>query len=146
MWSANSENFWKTKNKQQSPPTISPSPSPVDRLFGLRVLHEPRTTVTGETQTSPSLNTKTVELIFVHGLGGSAKETWTHPDSNGFWPDWLHDDNRFSNVRISTFCYNANFKNVLAPQNALGIADFAKQLLDSLDLHFNKYRDVVSSL
>ena len=87
-----------------------------------------------------------MELIFVHGLGGSAKETWTHANSNGFWPSWLHEDNRFDNVRISTFGYDANFKNVLAPQNALGIADFAKQLLDSLDLHFHKYGDVVSSM
>jgi hypothetical protein len=102
----------------------------------LRVLHEPRT-ATGEAQAS--LSTKTVELIFVHGLGGSAKDTWTHADTNGFWPVWLHDDNRLNNVRISIFGYNANFKNVFAPQNALGIADFAKQLLDSLDLHFGKY-------
>jgi hypothetical protein len=85
-----------------------------------------------------------VELIFVHGLGGSAKDTWTHAESKGFWPSWLHDDNRFDNVRISTFGYDANFKNVFAPQNALGITDFAKQLLDSLDVHFHKYGDVVS--
>src|SRR5438552_2831535 len=110
------ENTWKTKTQPQIDITSTDGPTPpADRIFGLRVLHEP-----GETQTFPS-NTKIVELIFVHGLGGSAKDTWTHAHSHGFWPDWLHEDSRFNNVRISTFGYNANFKNVLAPQNALGI-------------------------
>ena len=101
--------------------------------------------VSEETQTSASTNIKTVELIFVHGLGGSSKETWTHSISNEFWPSWLQEDNRFNNVRISTFGYDANFTNVLTPQNALGIPEFANQLLDSLDLHFNNYGDVVTS-
>lgn len=90
------------------------------------------------------MNTKSVELVFVHGLGGSAKETWTHADTKEFWPSWLHEDSRFDNVRISTFGYDANFTNVFATKNALGITDFASQLLDSLSLHFHKYGDVIS--
>ena len=124
------------KIKPKSTPTDSTSIPPIEGLFGLRVLHQPQILVPEET--------KAVDLIFVHGLGGSAKETWTHANTNGFWPSWLHEDTRFDYVRISTFGYNANFKNVLAPQNALGIADFAEQLLDSLDGHFHKYGNVVS--
>jgi hypothetical protein len=140
-----------SKAKPKSPqPTATPPPdtskSPVDHRFGLRVLYGPRITATDDTQTFPSVNTTTVDLIYVHGLGGSAKETWTHAVSKGFWPDWLHEDSRFDNVRISTFGYDANFKNVLVPQNALGITDFAYQLLESLDLHFHKYNDVNSIL
>ena len=32
--------------------------------------------------------------------------------------------------------------NIFAPTNALGIPDFAKQLLDSLDLRYEAYSDV----
>ena len=124
------------KIQRKSTPTLSTSIPPIKGLFGLYVLHQPRIVVLEET--------KAVDLVFVHGLGGSAKETWTHANTNGFWPSWLHEDTRFDYVRISTFGYNANFKNVLAPQNALGIADFAEQLLDSLDGHFHKYGNVVS--
>ena len=136
--------FWKSKTHRKSSQvpiaaTDSPATPPVDRLLGLRVLHEP---VTEETPTSPS-TTKVLELVFVHGLGGSAKDTWTHANS-GFWPSWLHEDGKFHNVRISAFGYDADYKNVFAARNALGITDFANQLLDSLDLHFHKYGDVAS--
>lgn len=34
------------------------------------------------------------------------------------------------------------FKNIFTPKNALGISDFAKQLIDALDLRYDKYGDV----
>jgi hypothetical protein len=100
--------------------------------IGLRVLHEPRETV----------NVNVVNIVLVHGLGGSARETWTHSPSNTFWPSLLHEDDGFTNVRVSTFGYDANFKNIFAPRNTLDISDFAQQLLDALDLHYEKYGDV----
>lgn len=109
---------------------ISSSAAP---RFGLQVLHEPPT----ETADSPAAN-----LIFVHGLGGSATETWTHRPSNLVWPSLLHEDYRFANVRIATFGYDSAFKNIFTSKHALGISDFAKQLLDSLDLHYDKHGDV----
>ena len=87
-------------------------------------------------------NATTVNVVFVHGLGGSATETWTHCPSNTFWPTLLYEDDRFANTRISTFGYDANFRNIFAPKNTLDISDFAKQLLDALDLHYDKYGDV----
>jgi pimeloyl-ACP methyl ester carboxylesterase len=101
-----------------------------EHLMGLRVLHEPREMTT------------IVSVVFVHGLGGSATETWTHHPSNTFWPTLLHEDDEFANVRVSTFGYDASFGNIFAPKNTLDISDFAKQLLDALDLHYDKYGDV----
>jgi hypothetical protein len=101
-----------------------------EQLIGLQVLHEPNTT------------TNIVSIVFVHGLGGSARETWTHHPSKVFWPTLLHEDDRFVNVQISTFGYDANFKNIFDVKNVLGIQDFSKQLLDCLDLHYDKYNDV----
>jgi hypothetical protein len=94
-------------------------------LYGLRVLHEPR-----EQQ-------NIVNLVFVHGLGGSALGTWTHPQSKTCLLNLLYEDERFANLRIATFGYNADFKDVLMPSNALGITDFARQLLDGLDIFYN---------
>lgn len=101
------------------------TPSLPGRL-GLRVIHEPR------------INSNVVNLIFVHGLGGASIQTWTDPASNIFWPSLLYTDTNFLNLRIATFGYNADFKNVFAPGTALGIDDFAKQLLNYLDLHYNQ--------
>ena len=86
--------------------------------------------------------TTPVNVVFVHGLGGSARETWTHYPSNTFWPTLLHEDDGFANVRVSTFGYDAKFGNIFAPKNTLDISDFAKQLLDGLDLHYETYGDV----
>lgn len=101
-----------------------------ERVIGLRVLHEPK------------IGSKIVSIVFVHGLGGSAIETWTHYPSKTFWPNLLFEDDRFANVQISTFGYDADFKNIFAAKNVLGIQDFAKQLLDGLDLHYEKFGDV----
>ena len=105
------------------------SPSLPERPLGLTVLHEPKVGV------------KIVNIVFVHGLGGSARETWTHHSPNVFWPSLLHEDNRFCNARISSFGYDANFKNIFAAKNVLDISDFSKQLLDSLDLHYDTYNE-----
>ena len=103
--------------------------------LGLLVLHHPH--IEAKTQ-------DIVSIIFVHGLGGSATGTWIHSVSKTFWPTLLHKDDRLMNARISTFGYDANFNNILAAKNALGIADFASQLLDALDLHYDEYGNVSS--
>ncbi len=38
-----------------------------------------------------------IDVIFVHGLTGDAKETWTDESGDDFWPQWLQNDlNRIS--------------------------------------------------
>ena len=32
-----------------------------------------------------------VDVVFVHGLTGDAKQTWTNATTKGFWPAWLHE-------------------------------------------------------
>ena len=67
------------------------------------------------------------DIIFVHGLGGTAKKTWSW-DRNveNFWPLWLADEVGLSSYRIFTFGYNSDFKGV---GTNLNIIDFAKDLL-----------------
>ncbi|KAG8528983.1 uncharacterized protein KY384_006672 [Bacidia gigantensis] len=68
-----------------------------------------------------------VDLIFVHGLGGSSRRTWSwNRDTDYFWPAWLPHDLELSNSRIFTFGYTAGLK---GPSTALNVIDFAKDLL-----------------
>jgi hypothetical protein len=109
---------------------VSSTSASQDRL-GLTVLHEPHSGVTNP-----------VSLIFVHGLGGSSIRTWTNTPSKTFWPTFLRVEDGLQHVRIATFGYDADFTNILSPKNALGIPDFAGQLVDSLDTHYRKYGNV----
>lgn len=87
----------------------------VDPPFGLSVLQngegEPR-----------------IQIIFVHGLGGTKRGTWTCSETQSFWPSWLHDEEGFENIRIALFGYNASY-NFLNPNNIFSIPIFAKLLL-----------------
>ncbi|OJJ51568.1 hypothetical protein ASPZODRAFT_55113 [Penicilliopsis zonata CBS 506.65] len=50
-----------------------------------------------------------VDIVFVHGLNGNPKDTWTHRDSGVFWPaDLLPPFLEAKRVRILTYGYNAN--------------------------------------
>lgn len=53
-----------------------------------------------------------VDIIFVHGMGGGSYKTWRKDPSrqNQFWPgEWLPKDDNFSNARIHTFGYDADW-------------------------------------
>ncbi|KAI1179121.1 hypothetical protein F4777DRAFT_19089 [Nemania sp. FL0916] len=68
------------------------------------------------------------DLIFVHGLNGGSRSTWskTSNGNNTFWPkDWLPCDNAFGDVRIHTFGYSSGLNH----RSILDIADFAGNLL-----------------
>lgn len=67
------------------------------------------------------------DIIFVHGLGGTARKTWSWDRNVAyFWPVWLAEEDGLSSYRIFTYGYNSNFKG--AGTN-LNIIDFAKDLL-----------------
>ncbi|KAI9653689.1 MAG: hypothetical protein M1831_005717 [Alyxoria varia] len=67
------------------------------------------------------------DIIFVHGLGGTAWRTWCwNRDRKAFWPAWLADKDTLSSYRIFTFGYNSDFK---GQETNLSIQDFAKSLL-----------------
>lgn len=85
--------------------------------FGLTTLFSPAESVIAD-------------LVFVHGLGGGSRSTWTKSsDSSLFWPqEWLPQDSAFQDVRIHSFGYNSNWDK----ESTLNIHDFAKSLLGSI--------------
>jgi hypothetical protein len=97
-----------------------PSPEPKRRLadtLGLDVIYQP-------TSTAP------LDIIFVHGLGGASRKTWSKfQDPNLFWPQqWLPLEPEICTARVLSFGYNASFR-AGSPRNISNIADFAKDLL-----------------
>ena len=70
------------------------------------------------------------DLVFVHGLGGGSRSTWSKSsDPTLFWPqEWLPQDAGFRDVRIHSFGYNSS----LEKESILNIHDFAKSLLGSI--------------
>lgn len=68
------------------------------------------------------------DLVFIHGLGGGSRKTWSK-DENAylFWPqEWLSQDAGFRDVRIHTFGYDSSWDK----GSILNIHDFAKSLLE----------------
>jgi hypothetical protein len=74
-----------------------------------------------------------VDIIFVHGLGGSSRKTWAkNRDLEFFWPlKFLPLEPDINEARILTFGYNANFRPG-SGKNKMSVLDFAKDLLYDL--------------
>ena len=113
-----------------------------DRMFGLQPVQHPLVPDQRSDCSSTRGEPSPVDVIFVHGLGGSARGTWTHPDTNEFWPQWLLRREHMKNVRIYTFGYDSAWENLWAARNYLGIQEFAHQLIDCLILHYEENGDV----
>lgn len=73
-----------------------------------------------------------VDLIFIHGLRGGSRKTWSkseHPFH--FWPkEWLSRDPDFRAVRIHTFGYQSDWAD--RRESILNIHGFAQNLLGEL--------------
>jgi WD40 repeat protein len=71
---------------------------------------------------------RTIDILFIHGLGGTSLRTWCRDrDLDNLWPKlWLPDE--LPTARILTFGYNANFSS-RKEQTSCTIGDFATDLL-----------------
>ena len=72
------------------------------------------------------------DIVFVHGLGGYSRKTWTkNEDPELFWPSkFLPHESDVGRARIFTFGYNAHFRS--AGSVGTSVLDFAKDLLYDL--------------
>lgn len=83
-----------------------------------------------------------VDIIFVHGLGGTSRLSWSwNRDLSLFWPqEWLPLEPGFKDARILTFGYNAHFMS--QNKDTFNVSDFAKDLL--LQMKFGSDENVNS--
>ncbi|KAL1880559.1 hypothetical protein VTK73DRAFT_5572 [Phialemonium thermophilum] len=83
----------------------------------------------------PSPLIATAELVFIHGLGGGSRKSWSYSsDPHHFWPQaWLPVDPAFRDVRVHSFGYAADWGE--RRQSTLNIHDFGQMLLGSLRNH-----------
>ena len=95
--------------------------------LGLRVLYEPR-------------HDRKADIIFVHGLGGTSRLTWSKDkDLDLFWPlKFLPLEPDICEARIMTFGYNGSFLRANT-RNSATVLDFAKDLL--YDLKYGEGED-----
>jgi protein SERAC1 len=85
--------------------------------YGIRVLHNP---------SAPA-----IDIVFLHGLTGSAYTTWLHKKSDVYWPrDLLKHD--IKDARIMTFGYDADVVNFWNHAAVDSLAGYAADLLGSL--------------
>ncbi|KAK4169568.1 hypothetical protein QBC43DRAFT_354843 [Cladorrhinum sp. PSN259] len=122
-----------------SRPNLQSSPSFMSGLFSINRTRQPR-------DDPEPLGLHTVvdpgdpvaNIIFVHGLGGSAFKTWSwERKAENFWPKWLAQDEHLKRCRILTFGYHSDFK---SDTRGLDVVDFAKDLL----LQMLNYFDALS--
>lgn len=74
-----------------------------------------------------------IDFIFVHGLHGGSRKTWSlNPgDNSTYWPkEWLPREAGFENVRVHTFGYDSDWSK--ASRSSLRIRDFSQALLASI--------------
>ncbi|KAH8589976.1 hypothetical protein B0O99DRAFT_315745 [Bisporella sp. PMI_857] len=73
-----------------------------------------------------------IDFIFVHGLGGGSRKTWSASSDPGlYWPKvWLAEDQAFGCVRIHSFGYAADW--VQRKESFLNIRDFARSLINAI--------------
>jgi len=98
----------------------SKSPAGVPDPLGLRVLHNPQ-------------GGRRVDIVFVHGLGGTSRLTWSkNKDLDLFWPlTFLPLEPDICQGRIMTFGYSGSFLKS-SSKNSATVLDFAKDLLYDL--------------
>ncbi|KAK0671576.1 hypothetical protein QBC41DRAFT_55118 [Cercophora samala] len=73
-----------------------------------------------------------LDLVFVHGLGGGSRKTWSKTTSvTDYWPaEWLPKDPAFSNVRVHSYGYNSDWTK--RNDNCLNIHHIGKAFLGDL--------------
>lgn len=73
-----------------------------------------------------------VEFVFVHGLRGGSRKTWSFSDDPAsFWPkEWLPQEDAFKHVRIHSFGYHADFSD--RGVSVTNINDFGRSLLENV--------------
>ena len=93
---------------------------PMEQNMGLSLIHE--------ADPSHSSVIPICDIVFVHGLGGHSRKTWTTPRSNTYWPrDFLPAG--IPSARILTYGYDSS---IASFATRISVSAVAESLLESL--------------
>lgn len=74
-----------------------------------------------------------MEIILLHGLGGTSHSTWTwHDGEHYFWPTLFKDDPELQLARVWTYGYDAAISARFVEKSIVDVPDFALELLRAL--------------
>ena len=82
-----------------------------------------------------------LDIVFIHGLNGHRKRTWTH-ENGTFWPRDLLPE-VFPSARIYTYGYPSE---IFLTRSRATIQDIASNLLSYIDTEYQAQVDVVSKV
>jgi hypothetical protein len=68
-------------------------------------------------------------IVFVHGIFGGGKGTWTNAKTGAYWPQLLIGDHSFDNTDIYVFSYSSPY---------LKQSDTIDELIENMRLYFDK--------
>jgi WD40 repeat protein/pimeloyl-ACP methyl ester carboxylesterase len=73
-----------------------------------------------------------IDFIFIHGLGGSSRKTWSKSSlQSHFWPkEWLPKDPAFKNVRIHSYGYDSYY--LKGKEDCLNVHHIGKSFLGAI--------------
>ncbi|KGO68203.1 hypothetical protein PITC_038700 [Penicillium italicum] len=73
-----------------------------------------------------------IDVIFIHGLGGSSRKTWSKSSlESHFWPkEWLSKDPAFKNVRIHSYGYDSYY--LKGKEDCLNVHHIGKSFLGAI--------------
>lgn len=79
-----------------------------------------------------SPTTPEIDFIFIHGLGGNSRKTWSKSSlQSHFWPkEWLSKDPAFKNVRIHSYGYDSHY--LKGKDDCLNVHHIGKSFLGAL--------------
>lgn len=100
----------------------SVAPNQIEKL-GLRQIHIP----VSASEDDEDMASRSLDIVAIHGITGSAYDTWTHANGTFWLRDLLPKD--LPGVRIFSYGYPAD---VFCNHATGGINEFARSLLESL--------------
>jgi hypothetical protein len=82
-------------------------------------------------------------IVFVHGLTGNCKSTWTHKAAQVFWPKDLLSKELLK-ARIMTFGYDADIVGIFSTAGNGTLRDHGKALAEDLAMQRKRTSSVRS--
>lgn len=71
------------------------------------------------------------DVVFLHGSGGDALQTWTVPETNDCWPYWLAEDT----AHAAVWSVDLDAWSRRSEGHAMGLFDRAINVLSALNNH-----------